>query len=38
MNHKRFIAHIRKAGKREQYVDEHNDHVADLAAALAQQY
>jgi len=38
MNSKRFIAHIRKADKREQYVDEHNDHVADLAAAVAQQY
>jgi len=38
MYSKRFIAHIRKVDKREQYVDEHNDHVADLAAAVAQQY
>lgn len=35
---KRFLAHIRKADKHEQYVDEHNDHVADLAAAVAQEY
>lgn len=37
-NSKRFIAHIRAADKQEQYVDEHNDHVADLAAAVAQGY
>lgn len=37
-NSKRFIAHIRASDKQEQYVDEHNDHVAELAAAVAQDY
>ncbi|WP_434509746.1 CRISPR-associated helicase Cas3' [Desulfitobacterium sp. AusDCA] len=35
---KRFVAHIRKADQSEQYVDEHNDHVAELASTAAEPY
>ncbi|MEG6523638.1 hypothetical protein [Desulfotomaculum sp. 1211_IL3151] len=38
MDSERFIAHIRKADKSEQYVDEHNDQVAELASAIAEPY
>ncbi|WP_273483962.1 CRISPR-associated helicase Cas3' [Desulforamulus ruminis] len=38
MDSERFIAHIRKADKSEQYVDEHNDQVAELASAIAESY
>ncbi|SHK15091.1 CRISPR-associated endonuclease Cas3'' [Desulforamulus aeronauticus] len=38
MDFKRFIAHIRKADRSEQYVDEHNDQVAELASAIAEPY
>lgn len=38
MDSKRFIAHIRKADRSEQYVDEHNDQVAELASAIAEPY
>lgn len=34
----RFIAHIRQSDKCVQYVDEHNDNVAELAAIIAEQY
>ncbi|MEM5818457.1 MAG: CRISPR-associated endonuclease Cas3'', partial [Desulfitobacterium hafniense] len=38
MDFKHFIAHIRKADKSVQYVNEHNDQVAELASDIAEQY
>lgn len=35
---KRHIAHIRQSDKCRQYVDEHNDNVAELAASIAMTY
>jgi len=37
-NIERFIAHIRQLDKCYQYVDEHNDNVAEFAANIAMQY